>query len=193
MMDFVTRFFSTDGFMPHGTCYQWDPILIRLHVVSDGLITLAYFSIPITLLYLVHKRKDLQFNWIFLCFAVLIIACGTTHLMEIWNIWRPMYWLSGGIKAVTAASSVITAILLIRLLPQAVNLPSLSAMRELEDTLRSSEERFRLFVDAVEDYALLMLTPTGNVSSWNSGAERIKGYKADEIIGDRRAKSATGR
>src|SRR5476651_784461 len=110
-MGFIERLFSTNGFMPHGCCYAWNPAVIWLHVVSDGLITLAYYSIPLTLLYFVRKRKDLQFSWIFVCFAVFIVACGTTHLMEIWNIWHPVYWLSGGIKAVTAVASIITAIL----------------------------------------------------------------------------------
>ncbi len=49
--------------------------------------------------------------------------------------------------------------------------------------MRADEEQFRLMVDAVKDYALLMLNPEGYVVSWNAGAERIKGYKADEIIG----------
>ena len=61
------------------------------------------------------------------------------------------------------------------------NLDQLVATRTEE--LRESEERFRLFVGAVEDYALLMLDPQGCVISWNAGAERIKGYKPDEIIG----------
>ncbi len=56
-------------------------------------------------------------------------------------------------------------------------------MLKAGDSLRASEERFRLFVDAVEDYALLMLDTAGRVISWNAGAERIKGYKTDEIIG----------
>jgi PAS domain S-box-containing protein len=49
--------------------------------------------------------------------------------------------------------------------------------------LRQSEERFRLFVEAVRDYAIFMLDPEGNVASWNTGAQRIKGYKSEEIIG----------
>jgi PAS domain S-box-containing protein len=49
--------------------------------------------------------------------------------------------------------------------------------------LQTSEERFRLLVDSVRDYAIFMLDPTGHVTSWNKGAERIKGYSADEIIG----------
>jgi PAS domain S-box-containing protein len=59
----------------------------------------------------------------------------------------------------------------------------LTERRHQEDTLRQSEERFRLLVDAVKDYALFMLDPEGRVVSWNPGAERIKGYRAAEVIG----------
>jgi PAS domain S-box-containing protein len=52
-----------------------------------------------------------------------------------------------------------------------------------EETLRQSEERFRLMVEGVEEYGIFMLDPQGNISSWNAGAQRIKGYSADEIIG----------
>src|SRR5690349_22426627 len=48
---------------------------------------------------------------------------------------------------------------------------------------RRSEERFRLLVESVRDYAIFMLDPEGYVMTWNAGAERIKGYRADEIIG----------
>jgi PAS domain S-box-containing protein len=58
-----------------------------------------------------------------------------------------------------------------------------TAQRAAEEQLRQSEERFRLLVEAVQDYAIFMLDPEGNVVSWNAGAERIKGYRADEIIG----------
>jgi len=55
--------------------------------------------------------------------------------------------------------------------------------KKAEETLRASEERFRLIVDTVQDYALLMLDPNGYIVSWNTGAKRIKGYEANEIIG----------
>jgi two-component system, NtrC family, sensor kinase len=67
----------------------------------------------------VRRRKDLQFNWVFVCFAIFIVACGTTHLMEIVTIWRPVYWLSGIVKAITALASLPTAVLLVRLVPEA--------------------------------------------------------------------------
>ena len=124
MLDSTGFILSDAGFMPHGMCYLWRPDVLSLHVASDALIALAYFSIPFTLLYFVRKRRDLKFQWMFVCFAIFIVACGTTHLMEIWVIWHPVYWISGSIKAITALASVSTAILLVQLVPQALRLPS---------------------------------------------------------------------
>ncbi|HWG06638.1 MAG TPA: PAS domain S-box protein [Beijerinckiaceae bacterium] len=59
----------------------------------------------------------------------------------------------------------------------------LTERRNAEQVLKVSEEQFKLLVQGVTDYAIYMLSPTGTVNSWNSGAERIKGYKPDEIIG----------
>lgn len=58
-----------------------------------------------------------------------------------------------------------------------------SAQREAEEELRLSEQRFRLLVEAVQDYAIFMLDTEGHIASWNAGAQRIKGWTADEIIG----------
>jgi PAS domain S-box-containing protein len=59
----------------------------------------------------------------------------------------------------------------------------ISERRMARGALRDSERQFRLLIDGVKDYALFMLDPDGIVSSWNAGAQRIKGYKADEILG----------
>ena len=59
----------------------------------------------------------------------------------------------------------------------------LTERRAAEETLRTSQEQFRLLVQGVTDYAIYMLSPSGEISSWNSGAERIKGYTADEVLG----------
>jgi PAS domain S-box-containing protein len=60
----------------------------------------------------------------------------------------------------------------------------LTERRRAEEDLRRSEERFRLLVDSVKDYAIFMLDPTGHIVTWNSGAERNKGYRANEIVGE---------
>ncbi len=157
MLDAIRRFFSEDNFMPHGMCYLWRPGVLWLHIISDTLITLAYFSIPFTLLYFVLKRRDLQFNWMFVCFAVFIVACGTTHFMEVWVVWHPMYWLSGAIKAVTALASVPTAILLMRLVPKALRLPSPASLEQANGALhreilerRRAEEDVRRMNEELE-------------------------------------------
>lgn len=123
-------------YMPHGSCYLWQSNLIWLHVLSDGLIAIAYYSIPITLLYFVRRRQDLPFDWVFWLFGAFIVACGTTHAMEIWTLWHPSYWLSGYLKAITAAVSVYTAIQLIPLVPQALALPSPAQLEAANQSLR---------------------------------------------------------
>jgi PAS domain S-box-containing protein len=205
MVRHAASFFSSAGFMPHGMCYLWRPGVLGLHVACDSLIALAYFSIPFTLLYFVRKRHDLEFNWMFVCFAVFIVACGTTHLMEIWVIWHPVYWWSGGVKAVTALASVPTAILLAKLVPTALRLPSPAVLRsayavlELEvaerkhaeemlhlanDTLRTDavRERLAIIVESSDD-AIIGKTSTGIITSWNRGAEKIFGYAEAEVLG----------
>jgi PAS domain S-box-containing protein len=64
-----------------------------------------------------------------------------------------------------------------------VQVEDLSARRAAEQRLRESERRFRMLVEGVTDYAIYMLSPQGEVASWNPGAERIKGYRADEVLG----------
>src|SRR6201996_6677163 len=59
----------------------------------------------------------------------------------------------------------------------------LTQRRLHEEEVRRGEERFRLLVEGVSEYAIFMLDPNGRVATWNSGAERIKGYAADEILG----------
>jgi len=107
IVEFFRSLVSPD-FMPHGYCYLWDPRMVWLHVISDGLITLSYYCIPLILIYFIRKNRDLPFNRIFWMFGTFILACGTTHLMEIWNVWHGDYLLAGVVKGITAAVSVLT-------------------------------------------------------------------------------------
>ncbi len=157
--------------MAHGMCYEWDPNVIRLHVISDALIAISYYSIPLTLLYFVRKRKDLAFDWMFLCFAIFIVACGTTHLMEIYNIWHPTYWLSGLIKAITAFVSVLTAILLIRLVPQALALPSPEQLRKSNEALQNEIKERMAAARKIESLNEELLAQTARIQNTNKELE----------------------
>jgi len=154
-MAFFKTLFSSDGFMPHGFCFSWSPGLLWLHIVSDSLIALAYATIPVTLVYFIRKRRDLPFNWIFVCFGMFILACGATHAMDVWTLWHATYWLSGAVKAVTAVASVSTAILFVQLVPEALALPGPETLRREIAERKLAEEALskanRRLIEAQEE------------------------------------------
>jgi len=151
-MSNLSDLFSSSVFLPHGQCLLWQSGLLWLHAVSDTLITMAYYSIPITLGYFLKKRRDLAFPWMFLLFGIFIFLCGTTHLIGVWTLWKPVYWLDGIIKLMTAGVSVATAILLVPLVPRAIALPSPAQLetvnaelrREIAERKRAEEEMRKL-------------------------------------------------
>jgi hypothetical protein len=145
------------SFMPHGHCYLWQPSLVWLNVIADGLIALAYYTIPLTLIWFVRRRPDLEFRWMFVMFGLFIVACGTTHALEVWNVWHGDYWVAGGVKAMTAGLSVGTAILLMKVVPDALALPSPAQLTQVNQKLQSeinerqhAETELRLAHDELE-------------------------------------------
>ncbi|MEH1886708.1 MULTISPECIES: ATP-binding protein [unclassified Nostoc] len=145
MPTFFSYFFQSNGFIPHGHCYLWQTGLVWLHIISDATIAFAYYSIPFLLIYFISKRKDVPFNGVFLLFGAFIIACGTGHLIDIWTLWHPDYWVAGALKALTAIISIYTAFALFYLMPQALTLPS-PAQLEAINRILSTEivERKRI-------------------------------------------------
>ena len=135
MTSFLSWLLSPQDYMPHGMCFLWQPQLIALHVASDSLIALAYYSIPVALIYFVSKRTDLAFPGIFVLTGLFILACGTTHIMGVWTLWFPDYRLDGGIKAATALLSVGTAAAIWKVMPLALALPSTAQLERANELL----------------------------------------------------------
>jgi len=129
MLQPIAAFLSSDQFMPHGMCFLWDPGLLWLHVVSDGLIALSYYAIPLAIGYLAWQRRDLVFRHLFILSALFVLACGTTHLMGIWVIWNPDCAADGLIKAATAAVSLTSLVAMWQAMPKALALPSPAQLR----------------------------------------------------------------
>ncbi|WP_334163669.1 sensor histidine kinase [Phenylobacterium sp.] len=105
------------------------PELIWTHAVSDVLIGLAYFSIPLALGVFLYHRRDVRFGWAIWMFVAFIMLCGVTHFMMVWTLWHADYGVEALVKAATAAASVITALALWPLLPRAIALPSSDALQ----------------------------------------------------------------
>lgn len=190
--------------MPHGHCFFWQPGLIWLHVTSDSLIALAYYSIPLTLLYFVKKRRGLAVNWLIVMFGAFIVACGTTHLMSVWDLWHSTYRLEGLIKAITAVLSIGTAVACVRLLPTAAKIPTVAETERanlalqseidarkdterklqalLETRLAAGEAKLSMFVEAVAE-GILLVSEEGTIHLANQRMEEMFGYSREEMLG----------
>ena len=133
MTSLLAGLFAQDSFIPHGFCLAWEPALVWLHVISDSVIAIAYYSIPFALIYFISRRRDLAFRGIFALSGAFILACGTTHVMGVLTLWYPDYWLDGMIKLFTALVSIFTAAAMWWVMPKALAMPS---MAQLEDANR---------------------------------------------------------
>ncbi|NES65944.1 MAG: PAS domain S-box protein [Okeania sp. SIO2D1] len=194
-------------YIPHGHCYLWNPSLVSLHLVSDILIAIAYFSIPLMLVYFIQQRQDLPFPSIFWLFSAFIVSCGTTHLLDVWTLWHPTYWFSGTLKAITAIISLFTAFELRILIPQALALPSPTELEKanqelqkqiverqaIETQLRENEVKFRAAAEASLDSLFILNSlrdETGRIVDFifaelNSRAEQLISMPKSEVLGQR--------
>jgi PAS domain S-box-containing protein len=177
------------GFLPHGYCIAWDPGLAALHVGSDALIALSYYSIPLTLLYFLAQRPLQRYRWVVMLFAGFIMACGTTHVMGIVTLWEPYYWAEGMVKAATAGVSIATAVMIWPLAPRLATLPLPAELDAVNARLQAEiaerrrlEAHFRTVVDAAPN-ALLMVNPEGRITLANEQAVRWFGYGREELLG----------
>ncbi|MBE9039412.1 GAF domain-containing protein, partial [Oscillatoriales cyanobacterium LEGE 11467] len=135
MWQILKNLLSPEQYMPHGHCYLWQTPLVGLHVVSDLLIAIAYFSIPAMLVYFVLNRPDIPFFKFFILFGAFIILCGVGHLLEIWTLWHPAYWLSGVEQGATALVSCYTAMSMVTLLPQFLSLKTPEELETINQAL----------------------------------------------------------
>jgi diguanylate cyclase (GGDEF)-like protein/PAS domain S-box-containing protein len=185
-MDALLSLLVPDNFMPHGHCYLWTPVLLWMYVVSDSVIAISYYTIPMALLYLVKKRADLEFNWVFFMFSLFIFACGTTHLIAIATIWEPAYWLDATMKCLTAVASGITAVMLWRLMPVALTITSTKQLKTTIARLESEVQKRLLAEQALAKLNLnlehLVKARTEDLSNINASLrQEIEQRKRTEL------------
>jgi len=133
--DLIWGFLHDQGYMPHGMCLLWNPAVFWTHAVSDAVIALSYFSIPLALGTFTAKRPDLEYRWVIFMFSAFVGACGITHLFGVWVLWVPSYGWEAIAKLLTAAISAFTAIALWWLIPHALTLPGRTQLESQNRTL----------------------------------------------------------
>ncbi|TAN66499.1 MAG: GAF domain-containing sensor histidine kinase [Methylobacter sp.] len=126
----LTSLFSPTTMTPHGYCLLWDPVLVYLHAIADGVIVVGNFSIPFAIFYFVRRRPDIPFKSLHWLFGTFMMSCGLTHLMGIITLWWPFYWLDGAIMAFTASVSLLTAGRICAFMPILLTLPSAEQLRK---------------------------------------------------------------
>ncbi|MBB5060721.1 signal transduction histidine kinase [Granulicella aggregans] len=133
--------FQTVDLMPHAVCWAAAPKLIWTMVITNFVTFLSYVSICITLLYLVSRtRRVIARDWAYFVvgFALFIVACGSTHLLEVITTWIPLFWIDAGTNVVTALLSAYVAVMLIKR-ASAIGF----AISDYSDRLANAEEEKR--------------------------------------------------
>lgn len=135
----MTPFLST---FAHGYCLQWQPWLLWTIVVANAAIGAAFCSIPICLIYLSRGVTEGIWIWFFTSFALFVFLCGATHMVSVIVIWEPIYWFQAALDVATAGASVVTAVILITIMPSLVRvLRSPTSLREMLDEVNEKLER----------------------------------------------------
>jgi PAS domain-containing protein len=161
-------------FAPHGMCMMWNQPLIWLHVTTDSLVALSYYSIPAALFLLVRrKRENVPVRPLLILFGMFIAFCGAGHIMDIVSIWHPIYWFKGWWNAGTALTSIVTAIVLIPKVTEFVTMPERTAMLEREKrVLQQKHGILEAIMDSVSE-GILLVDVEGRTLAQNPAAERI--------------------
>jgi diguanylate cyclase (GGDEF)-like protein/PAS domain S-box-containing protein len=114
-----------------------------LRLLAESLIVLSCFSIPAGFAYFVIHRTDLRYRWIFMVFGAFILSYGVTYLLTITLLWTPSYWLDITIKLLTAAISVGTAFMVVRIIPHALKMPNPTQLAaEVEAEIKERREAY---------------------------------------------------
>jgi len=193
----LTYPFSTN-YLPHGFSFAWEPRLVWLHVVSDAVIWLSYTVIAATLAaFVITARKQIRFQSIFILFGTFIAACSYTDLLDIVVLWRPVYWLQGDLKLVTAFTAVVTAVALPFCIPKvkavlAAAAKSAANEQRFQAAINSSLDSFYIFESVrdgggeIIDFRFLFVNGVG-AAMLNRNPEEIVGQLLCELVPETRA------
>lgn len=173
--DFFRGLFYTNNWPPRWHCGTWSDFHGWLYIVSDLLIWASYFAIPLLLIHMLSRRKDIPFPKIIWLFVAFIVLCGTTHLLDAIIFWWPAYRLSALVRLITAVVSAFTVWAIYKVMPLVL---SLRSVEELEREIAERE-----IVEAKLAGSEFLLSEAGRIG-------RMGGWEFD-VINKRSAWSPT--
>lgn len=144
--EFFKQLLDTSDWPPRWHCGTWSDFHGWLYIFSDLAIWLAYFIIPVIIIWYIQKKHNVPFLPVFWLFGAFIILCGSTHLLDAVIFWWPAYRLSGFLRFLTAIVSFITVFAVIRDLPKALS---------LQDTIEDNPENEKLKIEVTKQKIII--------------------------------------
>lgn len=141
---FFQKLFDASGWTSHWQSGGWSDFLGWLYIISDLLIWSAYFAIPLSILKYLSRRSDAKFVRAYFLFAIFILACGFTHLLDAVTFWLPVYRFNTLVRFFTGVVSWITVFHIIKILPAATSLRSHTELEKEIAERKKVEEELKL-------------------------------------------------
>ncbi|MES2278443.1 MAG: ATP-binding protein [Bacteroidota bacterium] len=164
--DFFSGLFNTDNWPARWHCGNWSDFHGWFYIASDLLIWVSYFAIPILLILMLTRRKDIPFPKIIWLFVAFIVLCGTTHLLDALIFWWPAYRLSALVRFITGVVSAFTVYAIYKVMPEVL---SLRSVKELEREIAE-----RKLVEAKLAESEFLLNEAGRIG-------RVGGWEFDLV------------
>lgn len=189
VIEFFTKLFQHSDWLPQWKSGYWSSFHGWLNIISDIFISLAYFSIPVLLFKYIKQKKNAAFIKLYIFFSLLIVASGTTYLLNAVSFWFPFYRINTFFCFTTAFASWVTVFYMIKYLPDTVSLRTarvykkeLDERLKIETKLRESESQIQTIYKNAPD-AIVAVTSKGTIVKWNPAAEKMFGWKEEEVLG----------
>jgi PAS domain S-box-containing protein len=199
-----------DAAVPVGTCTLAHPTLMWVSIVGDIVTTVGFYAIAAALVILARRRADLRSDWRIPIAGLVLAVSGSTHLVEVWSMWNDAYSEGGLLTLITAIASIATVYVAWQLVAKLVELPSKRSLDEEIEKRKISDEAMKVtrvifeetvtrhaseisaamrklsrlasIVDNSQD-AIIGIESNGEVWEWNPSAERLFGFREDEVLG----------
>jgi signal transduction histidine kinase len=140
---------SAVQFAPLGSSYGWSPALVWINAIADLALAIGCFTIPFLLFYVAKRRRDLALQRLVVILSLGVIAVGTMHALEAWNIWHTDFWIQASAKALASLLMLPGMFLMLFHLPKLLSLPSQRELQNANTSLARANRELEAFTASV--------------------------------------------